>query len=189
MLRGRLRPLEERLVQHPLTEEKCLYYAGADRHHPHQQFYLNDDTGQILVNPQGAVLLSADGVLEADEEVLVLGHVSRLRGSEKGGVGGKVIGKNQESRTLFSRIGHFLVQGVLGLWKRGGTGMALFSDPQRCFWIWDDYDRRPLGAWYELLRLLAVFLFAGFWITVFAAAALAVFDDEFSQTLLVWLNL
>ena len=98
------------------------------------------------------------------------------------------MGKDTPRRTLVGRIGHFLVQGVLGCWERMGTGRALFSDPLRCFWIWDAHDGGPLHGRLELYRLLLVFLLAGIWITVFAAAALAVFDREFSDALNLWFS-
>jgi hypothetical protein len=184
LLRGRLKLAGDR-VQHPVTEESCLYYAGADRDHPHQQFFLEDDTGRILVNPAGAVLLSADGFLTENAEVVILGTVDRSSGTERQ----NVIGKPQLRRSLFERCVHFLVQGVLGSWSRTGTGMALFSDPRRCFWIWDDHGNLPLQSGREVVRLLLIFLAAGIWISLFAATALVMFDQQFSAVLAGWLNL
>jgi len=187
LLRGRLEPAASGSLEHPATGEPCLYYAGADRARPAQRFYLVDDSGRILVDPRGAVLLSTDGMLEEGEAVQILGTISRARKPE-GAPGELVIGKDAPRRTLVGRVGHFLVQGVLGLWDRSGTGRALFSDPRRCFWIWDDLDDKPPHWRGELTRLLLVFLLAGVWITVFAVAALAVFDAQFSETLALWLG-
>ena len=52
-------------LHHPVTGEPCLYYVGADSEHPDARFYLVDDTGRVLVDPQRAVLFSDDGVLVA----------------------------------------------------------------------------------------------------------------------------
>jgi hypothetical protein len=189
LLRGRLRAAGNRPLEHPLTGEPCLWYVGAERDHSWQRFWLEDHTGRILVNPHGAILLSADGVLVDDEAVQILGKVAREPASVSGTVAKKVLRKDRPRRTLAGRVGHFLVQGVLGLWSRGGTGMALFSDPLRCFWIWDDLDQRPVKPGRELARLLVVFLLAGLWITVFAVAALAALDRDLSQGITLWLNL
>lgn len=183
LLRGRLKPVGEPL-QHPVTEEFCLYYAGADRDHPQLQFYLEDETGRILVNPAGAVLISAADMLAENEEVMILGLVSRS--GEQDGI--NVLGKPRPRRSWFDRGLHFLVQGVLGGWSRSGTGRALFSDPRRCFWIWDNLRQGPLRSRTELGRLLIIFLAAGLWIALFATAALAMLDQEFSIRLSIWLS-
>ncbi len=186
-MRGRVESAGAEALTHPQTGEDCLYYSGADREHPRHRFCLVDATGRMLVDPRGAVLLSEDGLLVEGESVQVLGKVSRGK-TEDGSPGMMCMGKDTPRRTLVGRIGHFLVQGVLGCWERTGTGRALFSDPLRCFWIWDAHDGGPLHGRLELYRLLLVFLLAGIWITVFAAAALAVFDREFSDALNLWFS-
>jgi hypothetical protein len=184
LLRGRLIQIGEQL-RHPVTEEGCLYYSGADRDFPYQQFYLEDETGRILVNPAGAVLISADGILTGGEEVMILGAVNRSSGTERN----NLIGKPEVRRSRFDRCVHFLVQGVLGFWNRTGTGMALFSDPRSCIWIWDAPGKGPLNSRREAVRLLGIFLAAGVWISLFAATALVMFDQQFSAALASWLSL
>ncbi len=59
----------------------------------------------------------------------------------------------------------------------------LFSDPTRCFWIWDDLERRPMGEARDVGWLAASTLLGGAWIIVFAVAVLALVDQEMSATL------
>ncbi len=186
LVHGRIEAADTPSLTHPQTGEDCLYYAGADQDCSQHRFYLVDGTGRLLIDPRGAVLLSEDGLLIEGTSVRVLGKVSRAKTG--GAAGTMIMAKDSPRRTLIGRCGHFLVQGVLGLWDRSGTGRALFSDPLRCFWIWDEIDERPLHGRLELYRMLLVFLLAGVWITVFAVAALAVFDREFSEVLNLWLN-
>jgi hypothetical protein len=59
----------------------------------------------------------------------------------------------------------------------------LFSDPQRCFWIWDDLERRPMAEARDYLWLVGGVLLSGSWILVFAVCAMALLDEEMSRTL------
>ena len=59
----------------------------------------------------------------------------------------------------------------------------LFSDPGRCFWIWDDLERRPMGEVRDVVWLASSVLLGGAWSIVFAVAVLGLIDQEMSQTL------
>ena len=59
----------------------------------------------------------------------------------------------------------------------------LFTDPSRCFWIWDDLERRPMGEAGDVLWLAASVLLAGAWIVVFAVSVLGMIDQEMSASL------
>lgn len=52
-LEGELQPAGSYL-SHPVTGEPCLYYVGADSEHPDARFYLVDDSGRVLIDPQKA---------------------------------------------------------------------------------------------------------------------------------------
>lgn len=173
LLKGEVRAGSNALLVHPVTGEKCVYYPGAEREFPGYRFYLKDDSGQILVNPAGAVLLSEDGVLTAGEKVQILGAVTRQKASLGSGIGANLLAKPKPPQTLFNRVAHFLVAGVLGMWRQTDSARAMFSDPRRCFWIWDDLQKRPLDNNRDLIKLVLVFVLAGAWVTVFAAVVLS----------------
>ena len=59
----------------------------------------------------------------------------------------------------------------------------LFSDPSRCFWIWDDLERQPLGEKRDFLWLGAAVALGGVWMILFAVAVLALIDQEMSAAL------
>ena len=68
-LEGKVQPASD-LLRHPLTDEPCVYYAGADADHPEAHFYLVDDSGRVLIDPRRAVLFSDDGVLVTGERFI-----------------------------------------------------------------------------------------------------------------------
>jgi hypothetical protein len=63
----------------------------------------------------------------------------------------------------------------------------LFSDPRRCFWVWDDLEGRPFGNRREVALVVAVFVFAGAWIAVAAIAATSLLDRDLNM-LRFWLH-
>ena len=49
----------------------------------------------------------------------------------------------------------------------------LFTDPLRCFWVWDDLQATPFTTARETAWLVGAFLFGGGWVVVFVVAATA----------------
>ncbi len=83
-----------------------------------------------------------------------------------------MIGKRKQDRHHLERLLHFLVQGVLGRVFRDQSSKALFSDPNSCFWIWDDLDTKPLASSDQLRGLFLAFTFFGGWIMLLVLAVL-----------------
>lgn len=67
-LKGEVRLHAGAYATHPFTGERCVVHEGA-----RLPFWLQDGTGRILVDPDGAALLSEDGVVLPGERVLVVG--------------------------------------------------------------------------------------------------------------------
>jgi HEAT repeat protein len=176
-LEGEAQPFGDYL-RHPVTEEPCVYYAGADVEHPMARFYLEDDTGRILIDPRRAVLFSDDGVIVAGEKVHLVGFAHR-----EGREGRIVVAKDPARPPLYSRLTHRLIETLFGFGRKTSVTKMLFSDPTRCFWIWDDLERRPMGEARDVVWLAASTLLGGAWIMVFAVAVIALVDQEMSARL------
>jgi HEAT repeat protein len=160
-------------LRHPVTGEPCLYYAGADVAHPEARFYLEDDSGRVLVDPRRAVFFSEDGVLVAGERVHVVGFAA--------GRSPVVVGKDEPGRPLYSRAVHGLISALLGFGRSTSVTKMLFSDPRHCFWIWDDLERRPMGERRDQLWLALGVLLGGAWMVVFAVSVMGLVDREMSE--------
>lgn len=65
------------------------------------------------------------------------------------------------------RLFHFLLDGVLGRFFRDRSARAFFSDPNQCFWIWDDLDTKPLQSGRESAWMWLTFVLAGGWMLLF----------------------
>ncbi len=174
-LEGRVQPAGG-LLSHPLTEERCVYYAGADMDHPDTRFYLVDESGRVLIDPRRGVLFSEDDVLVAGERVHLVGHADREYGKV-------VVGKDRSSPPFYRRVGHWTLETLFGFGPKTNVSKMLFTDPARCFWIWDDLERRPMGDAGDILWLAASVLLAGAWIVVFAVSILGIVDQELSASL------
>jgi HEAT repeat protein len=174
-LEGKVEPAGG-LLRHPLTDEPCVYYAGADVEHPEARFFLVDDSGRVLVDPRRAVLFSDDGVLVTGERVHLVAHAGRDYGKV-------VVGKDASTPPLYRRVGHRIIEALFGFGPKTSVSKMLFTDPSRCFWIWDDLERRPMGEAGDVLWLAASVLLAGAWIVVFAVSILGIVDQEMSASL------
>ena len=174
-LEGKVQPASG-LLRHPLTDEPCVYYAGADVDHPEARFYLVDDSGRVLIDPRLAVLFSDDGVSVTGERVHLVGHADRADGKV-------VVGKESSEPPLYRRAGHWIIEALFGFGQKTSMTKLLFTDPSRCFWIWDDLERRPMGKARDVLWLAASVLLAGAWIVVFAVSVLGMIDREMSASL------
>ncbi|MFH1603677.1 MAG: HEAT repeat domain-containing protein, partial [Pseudomonadota bacterium] len=99
-------------AKHPFTGERCVVREGE-----RLPFWLDDGTGRILVDPQGAALLSEDGVVVPGERVLVVGTFRRAYGPEaesttaddEPGARPSMMRRDREL-TWFTRIGGWLVR-------------------------------------------------------------------------------
>jgi len=170
-LQGEAQPLDGDSLTHPDTGEVCLYYEGAGRRSPAPRFCVVDDTGRVIVDPEGAVLLSADGVIVPGERVHLIGEARRDRPGSGEGAGEVTVGAPAFRRSAFQKATQFLVGSVMGgLFGRGSARM-LFSDPLRCFWVWDDLQATPFTTPRETAWLVGSFLLAGTWVLVFLASA------------------
>ena len=174
-IEGKVRPAGK-LLRHPLTNEPCVYYPGADVEHPKTRFYVVDDSGRVLIDPRRAVLFSDDGVLVTGERVHLVGYAIRDHGKV-------VVGKDPSMPPLYRRAGHRIIEVLFGFGRKTSVTKMLFTDPSRCFWIWDDLERRPMGEASDVLWLAASVLLAGAWIVVFAVSVLAMIDQEMSASL------
>ncbi|HEX9725684.1 MAG TPA: hypothetical protein VGC53_15500 [Vicinamibacteria bacterium] len=169
-LEGEVQPTGAYL-RHPVTGEACVYYAGADIDSPNKRFYLEDGSGRVLVDPRRAVLFSDDGVLVAGERVHVAGFADR--DSE----GNAVIRKDETEPPLYRRIVHRFIKVLFGFGHATSVTRMLFSDPHRCFWIWDDLERRPMGEAKDVVWLAAGSILGGAWMLVFALAVMELIDE------------
>jgi hypothetical protein len=179
-LEGEVQPMGEYL-QHPATGEPCVYYAGADEDHPHARFYLVDDTGRVVIDPRRAVLFSDDGILVAGERVHIVGFADRKKTRSGGST--VVVGKDPAAPPVYRKMIHKVIEALFGFGRRSGVTKMLFSDPGRCFWIWDDLERRPMGEARDVAWLASSVLLGGAWIIVFAVAVVGLIDQDMSETL------
>ena len=181
-LRGKVYSGGEPLI-HPDSGEPCVYYVGAERQYEGLRFWLADDSGRVLVDPAGMVMLSADGILSPEEEV----HV--IASAESAGTGSErwLLRKAQTPRSAFERLVHFLIDRLFGFFSGGELSKMLFSDPRRCFWVWDDLDGKPFGHRRETALAVAVFVSAGVWIAVAAMVVSALLDRDLEK-LYSWIN-
>ncbi len=163
-------------LSHPLTGESCLFYPGADIQSPQHRLRLEDETGEVLIDPRGAVLLSESGILEEGDSVYLIGTA---KPNPQGKPGDVVIAKNREPKPFFFRIAHFLVRRVLG-GAAQGSDRILFGDPRSFFWIWADARARPMSSGREVSLLFSVFFFAGVWTVVFMTATFVTLNGIFS---------
>lgn len=163
-------------LRHPYTGELCAYYPGADREHPDVRFWIDDDTGRVLVDPRKLVMLSEDGILEEGTRVLLVGTARRSGETLE-------IVKDDSPRSLYARCVHFAVGHLLGRAAKTGSARLLFSDPGRCFCLWDDLRERPFACWRDNAMTFGAIVLVGVWIVVFGAASLGIVDQEFSAAL------
>jgi hypothetical protein len=177
-LQGEIQPAGGGYLAHPVTGESCLYYAGADRDHPATRLYLIDESGRILVDPRRAVLFSDDGVLVPGERVHVVGHAVRDEAS-----GRPIVGRAEIRPTVLGRIVHRSLSVLFGSGRSSTVTRMLFADPGRCFWIWDDLERRPMGELRDYAWLVAGVLLGGAWMVLFALAILGLVDQEATPAL------
>lgn len=182
-LRGTVHAAETPLY-HPETGETCVYYVGAERRRPGLRFWLADADGRVEIDPDGMVMLSEDGLLQAGEHVQILATAVPL--STGAGAGRWLLRKDRTPRSAFERLVHATIERMFGFFAGSGVTRMLFSDPQRCFWIWDDRLGRPFGSRGEITTVVAVFAFAGGWIAVAAIVATALLDRDLGL-LTVWL--
>ena len=171
-LRGEVQPYEGRLLVHPLTEEVCVYYSGAEEQTRDTRFWLVDDTGRVLVDPRGVVLISEDQTLVPGERVHILGTAERM---SRDGTAHIVVGRSTDERMLTERLLLLPVRvlfGILGASER--IAATLFTRPEASFWIWDDLHHAPMTLQRDLALVFGSMLAAAGWITLFVAAAIAV---------------
>ena len=165
-------------LRHPVTGEACVYYAGADDDHPETSFFLEDGTGRVLIDPRRAVLFSDDDVLVAGERVHLVGFAGR------DGDGRVIIRKDETPPPLYRRMVHGAIKLLLGFGHGTSVTRMLFSDPHRCYWIWDDLERRPMGEARDVFWPAAGFLLGGAWMVVFALAVAGLIDEGAMNTFL-----
>lgn len=165
-LQGEAQPLEGGTLTHPETGEVCLFYEGAQDVY---RFSVVDETGPVTVDPKGAVLLSADGVIVPGERVHLIAEARPDRDE-------MVVAASTLRQSAFQRMAQLMVGSVMGgLFGRGSARM-LFSDPLRAFWVWDDLQATPFTTFRETAWLVGSFLLAGGWVVVFVAVAVRLFD-------------
>ena len=173
-LRGEVQPYKGRLLTHPMTGEGCVYYAGAEGQGRKSRFWLVDDTGRVLVDPRGVVLISEDQTLIPGENVHILGTAER---TSKGDTARIVIGRGTDKRMLVEHVLFVPVRllfGVLGASER--IAATLFTRPEASFWIWDDLHEAPMTLQRDLTLVFVSMLAAAGWITLFVAAAIGVLE-------------
>lgn len=175
-LQGEAQPLDGESLRHPVTREVCLFYEGADRDGRAPRFYVVDETGPVAVDPSGAVLLSADGVIVPGERVHLIGEARRGRPAPGERAGEVVVGAPAYGKSAFQRMAQLMVGSVMGGIFGRGSARMLFTDPLRCFWVWDDLQATPFTTARETAWLVGAFLFAGGWVVVFVAAATALLE-------------
>lgn len=183
-LRGEVQAGSE-LLLHPLTDELCVYYVGAEERVAGLSFCLVDDSGRVQVDPAGMVMLSEDGLLLAGEEVHLIARAERVGAGD--GPERWLIRKDRSPRNAFEGLVHRVVGRLFSVCAGSNFSKMLFSDPQRCFWIWDDLAGNPFGSRRELALVVAVFTFAGVWVATAAFVAIALLDRDLGL-LISWLG-
>ena len=165
-LQGEVQPYQGQQTTHPLTGEQCVVLERT-----RYPFWLNDDTGRILVEPQGAALLSEDGMLVPGERVLVV--ATPQQGTPAGETSAQpFLARRDHELTWFTRISGWVVRTATGLFLGRNAARMMFLNERQCFWIWDDLDERPFLVEREASGMAAGLLFAGAWILVFVGAVL-----------------
>ena len=177
-MEGEVQPAQDGVLVHPGTEEACVYYTGADRAAPGHRFWLVDDSGRVLVEPRGAVLLSEDGVLLPGERVRLIATAQRLSRAGDDGKAPTVLRAGRTRTSAFARIGRALLESVMDR----PTTRLLFSDPRRMLLIWDDAHGAPFASPRETALVFLSFALAATWMLAFLAAVLVLADDRFSAT-------
>jgi len=166
---------EKGYLKHPLTGEICVWYQGAD---PNHRFYVEDETGRLLVEPHQAVLLSEDGLVSPGERIHIVATARRSFDKDAAPDERRVVlGTREGPRPLQQRVVDLLVGGLLGVVAGNRSVRRLFDNAQDVFWIWDDARRRPMSSPGEVALIFSVALFAGAWMVIFfltSAAALGV---------------
>ena len=165
-LQGEVQPFQDQLTTHPFTGETCVVFEDA-----RYSFWLDDGSGRILVDPQGAALLSEDDTLVPGERVLVVGTLRQ--GVRHGGESAqRFLARRDHELTWFTRISGWAVSALTGLLLGRNAARMMFLNERQCFWIWDDLDERPFLDGTESAGMTAGLLFAGAWILVFVGAVL-----------------
>jgi hypothetical protein len=126
-LRGEVQPYKGRLLTHPVTEGACVYYAGAEEQSRGTRFWLVDDTGRVLVDPRGVVLISEDQTLMPGESVHLLGTAQRMG---KDGTAQIAVGRDADTRMLIQRLLFILVRLLFGV-MGASSGLQQRSSPVR----------------------------------------------------------
>lgn len=196
-LKGVVRLHAGQFATHPFTGERCVVHE-AER----LPFWLDDGTGRILVDPQGAALLSEDGVVVPGERVLVVGTF-RKPPTTAGGAestneptdhaaddgadeavddvakeaptapeAAPAIMRRDRELTWFALAGGWLVRALTRATLGQNAARMMFLDARQCYWIWDDLDERPFHAQREASAMTAGALFAGAWLLVIIGAIL-----------------
>ena len=176
-LRGEVQPVGGKLLAHPVTEEPCVHYAGARGEARDLSFWLVDDTGCVLVDPQGVVLISEDQTLVPGERVHILGTAARTR--EPGGSMRTVLRRGSDKRMLVERLLMLPVRLLFGmLGPSARVAATLFTRPEHSFWIWDDLHHAPMTTQRDLTAVYLSMLAAAAWIALLVAAAIAVLEPD-----------
>jgi len=115
-LRGEVQPYKGRLLTHPVTEEACVYYAGAEGQASDARFWLVDDTGRVLVDPRGVVLISEDQTLVPGERVHILGTAERI---SRDGTAHIVVGRGTDERVHRALV---TASGTTPVWRTRSLG-------------------------------------------------------------------
>ena len=176
-LRGEVHPVGGKLLAHPVTEEPCVYYAGASGDSSDLSFWLVDDTGRVLVDPQGVVLISEDQTLMPGERAQILG--TAVRTGEPDGSMRTVLRRGTDERMLVERLLMLPVRLLFGmLGPSARVAATLFTRPEHSFWIWDDLHHAPMTTQRDLTAVYLSMLAAAAWITLLVAAAIAVLERD-----------
>jgi hypothetical protein len=174
-LRGEVHPVAGKMLVHPVTEESCVYYAGAEDETAGLRFWLADETGRVLVDPRGVVLISEDQTLVPGERVHILG--TAVRTQEGDGSTRTLVHQGEGKRMLVEWLLILPVRLLFGLFGASARIAAtLFTRPERSFWIWDDLHQTPMTTQRDLITVFLSMLAAAAWITLFVAAAIAVLE-------------
>ncbi len=175
-LRGEVQVHQDQTTAHPFTGEACVVHESA-----RFPFWLDDGTGRILVDPQGAALLSEDGVVLPGERVLVVGTFRKRRDGgetaaamERGGEpeAQPSIERRDGDLTWFTRAGGWVVRALTRATLGQTAARMMFLDARQCFWIWDNLDERPFQSEREAAAMTAGAMFAGAWLLVILGAIL-----------------
>lgn len=184
-VQGRVMPSLRGLVEYPTTGEQCVFYTGVEKKFPKHRFYIEDNTGQILVDPADALFLSEQQLLFEGDQVHMFANVITQQHRDKQI---KILGHTRSSPSLLQWCLNKVCKSVIGTAPTDGRANIWSVDPANCFCFWDQYGSKPLTSSSDWVLLFILVASTAIWFTVFTATGFALFDEDYAVALSAMLD-